>query len=49
MVKVLLIFLAGALSRGVTGSLLIWLSRIRHQRKERTHFEKANRKEAGLG
>lgn len=49
MLKVLLIFLAGALFRDVTGSLLIWLSRNRQRRKERHHFEKAYRKKADLG
>lgn len=49
MVKVILIFLAGALLGSVIGTLFMCLFQINRQRKERNCFEKENCKKADLG
>lgn len=49
MVKVILIFLAGALLGSVIGTLFMCLFQINHQRKERYGFEEAHDQETSMG
>ena len=49
MLKVLFIFLAGALLGSVTGTLFMCLFQINRQRKERYGFEEAHDQETSMG